>query len=262
MRCTCCCSTDAFLSLPRSARSSSWSSGMLLQRKNDRREASSTSVDAGTPCAGRVFRRILFDAEQEVGRDEQRLESALNTRVEIARLRCGQAPALFIKREKRLDVCRGDRTPERAARERRQNRLGAGRFLFGRFRIAGENLRAACGRSAAGRPVRSADDQLPDVGCAAGHVESLDPRAIQPEIDRDTAPAARRRRGLPAPPPRPAGPFAFDFQIFARRRDADPMKARLHRNAHLVRDRSPGSFSPIGGPGMRTLNTYSPSTGK
>ena len=41
MRRTCCASTARSCSRPRAARSSSWSSGMLLQRKNDRREARS-----------------------------------------------------------------------------------------------------------------------------------------------------------------------------------------------------------------------------
>ena len=56
-------------SVPRIARSSSSSSGMLLQRKNDSRDASSRSlmrygVFGGTPAG------IVFDAEQELRADQ------------------------------------------------------------------------------------------------------------------------------------------------------------------------------------------------
>jgi hypothetical protein len=72
---------------------------------------------------------------------------------------------------------------------------------------------------------------LPDVGCSAGHIESLDARAVQAEIDRirhlrdaaATGSTATRRT------------FALDLQIFARRRDAHPVKSRFHGDAHLIR---------------------------
>jgi hypothetical protein len=58
---------------------------MLLQRKNDRRDASSISE------TDRPFRaysaRDLFDAEEEVGRNEQRFEGTLNAGVKVSRLR-------------------------------------------------------------------------------------------------------------------------------------------------------------------------------
>ena len=102
-------------------------------------------------CFARLARRsfsgggILFDAEQEIRRDEHRLEGTLNPASKSA----WQASSLFIERKQRLNVGRSDRAPERAACERRENRLRARRFLFCGLRVAREDLRAARGDPAA-----------------------------------------------------------------------------------------------------------------
>ena len=57
MRFTCCCSTSGLLSVFFTARSSSSSSGMLLQRKNDSRDARSRSL-MRYGGVGRRFRRL------------------------------------------------------------------------------------------------------------------------------------------------------------------------------------------------------------
>ena len=64
IRRTCCSSTAGLLELARVAASSSSSSGMLLQRKNDSRDARSRSLRR-YGRARRAARGLAFDAEQE-----------------------------------------------------------------------------------------------------------------------------------------------------------------------------------------------------
>ena len=56
---------------------------MVLQRKNESREASSTSLTRYA-VAGCAPRRILLDPEQKIRRDQQRLDRLLDAAVEIA----------------------------------------------------------------------------------------------------------------------------------------------------------------------------------
>ena len=91
-------------------RASSSSSGMLLQRKNDSRDAS-VEVRHRVNGARRGVGRVLLDAEQELRRHEQAFQRELNAGVE-AGLR-----AVAIEREQRRDVVIGHGAPVRAARE-------------------------------------------------------------------------------------------------------------------------------------------------
>ena len=75
------------------------------------------------------------------------------------------------------------------------------------------------------------------------------------------APSRRRSTGYGTcgTPPRPAPPprrrtFALDLQIFARRRDAHPVKSRFHRDAHLIRIDLRIVLADRRSRGMRTLN--------
>ncbi len=148
-------------------------------------------------------------------------------------LKSAGGATLFVKREERLHVGVLDRAPKRPARQRSQNRLCTGRFFFCGLRIAGEDLRAARGDAAAGSPVGSADDQLPHIGRAARHIEPLDARAVQPEVDgignlRNTGASAARTAAATS------RAFAFGLQVLARRRHTHPVQPGLDRDAHLV----------------------------
>ena len=122
MRRTCSARTRGDFSVPRSARSSNGSSGMLLQRKNDNRDASSTSLSAyGVP--GAQPGRVALHPEQEVRGDEQALERRLDAGVE-ASLRRVRAP-LRVERHQRRDIAWLDRPPIGAPCQRAQNPLGA-----------------------------------------------------------------------------------------------------------------------------------------
>ena len=72
---------------------------MLLQRKNDRRDASSRSVDAVGGGRARL-RPGPLDAEQELRIDQNPLERELNPRVEAAAL----APAVCEEGQQRLST--------------------------------------------------------------------------------------------------------------------------------------------------------------
>ena len=82
MRRTSFSSVCGFANSPRSARVSKWSSGMLLHRKNDKREASSRSLSgygAGSRLGG-----IAVDAQQEIRIHQHPLQRELDAGVEIA----------------------------------------------------------------------------------------------------------------------------------------------------------------------------------
>ena len=79
-------STAGSLQSPALGRVSSSSSGMLLQRKNDSREASSRSlIRYAVPRRERS--RVAFDAEQELGAGQKRAQRHLDARLEAARSR-------------------------------------------------------------------------------------------------------------------------------------------------------------------------------
>ena len=85
MRRTCASSTAGWRRRPAAARSSSASSGMLLQRKNDSRDASSMSLTRYAAPA-RHRGRILFDAEDERRARQQAAQRELDAGVEAALL--------------------------------------------------------------------------------------------------------------------------------------------------------------------------------
>ena len=218
-------STAGSFSRPCSAASSSSASGIVLHRKNESRDASSTSLircAAAGPGAGRV----ALDAEQELRRHEHRLDGGLDA----ARRNPPLAAALLVERVERLDVGARHGTPERAVRERGENRARAGRLLRRPLGAADENRRAARGLAAPGRLVRTADDQPADVRPRRRHVEPLHARAAQSQIDR------------PRDPDRPAASVAvvarrvpLGFQVLARRRHADRVQPGFHGDPDLER---------------------------
>ena len=86
MRRTCCSSTAGFRRRPAVATVSNSSSGMLLQMKNDRRDASSEIAD---PIVGarRGLLGILLDAIQESRVNEQETQGAFDARIEVSAAR-------------------------------------------------------------------------------------------------------------------------------------------------------------------------------
>ncbi len=83
MRCACAASTLGSRSRPAAARSSSFSSGMLLHRKKDRREASSTSL-TGCATPARNASRIFLDSIQKVRARKNARDAGANPIVETA----------------------------------------------------------------------------------------------------------------------------------------------------------------------------------
>ena len=83
MRCACAASTPGSRSRPAAAKSSSFSSGMLLHRKKDKREASSTSL-TGCATPARAPGRIFLDSIQEVRARKNARDAGANPIVETA----------------------------------------------------------------------------------------------------------------------------------------------------------------------------------
>ena len=106
-------------------------------------------------------------------------------------------------------------------------------FLRDSFAIANENLRTARGPAAAtalyGPPITSCLTRE-----FRRHVEALDARAVQTQIDRKwylRAAAAPYKSAAAAT----GRPFALGLRVFARRGNTHPVQTGLDRNAHLVR---------------------------
>ena len=81
MRATCLSNTAGFLSVPSPAAFNSASSGSVPHRKNDRRDARSTSV---TRYASFAVCGCLLDAEQEARVREDALDAEADAVVEVA----------------------------------------------------------------------------------------------------------------------------------------------------------------------------------
>ncbi len=99
---------------------------MLLQRKNDSRDASSTSL-TGCAAPARTPTAIALDAieERRAGEDARHTDTDSGVEVAVAVAR------LLVERHRRFDVGRVDRTTVRASREVGEDLLGA-RGLVGR----------------------------------------------------------------------------------------------------------------------------------
>ena len=128
---------------------------------------------------------------------------------------CCCGATLLVKREERLDVGVLDRAPKRAARQRVRIVLAQAGSSFSVF---GLQVKIFERLAVMPRPdvVGSADDELPDFGRAARHVESLHARAVQPEIDGighlgNTAASAARTAAASS------RAFALDLEVLARR---------------------------------------------
>ena len=86
---------------------------MLLQRKNDRRDATSRSFETIDPGGALGLRRSAEDAQQEIRIDQQPLERELNAGVEVSAV----FPAVGVELHQRLRVGAGQRPPVGQARE-------------------------------------------------------------------------------------------------------------------------------------------------
>ena len=142
IRRTCCSSTFGSRSFPRPARSSSSSSGMLLQRKNDKRRRQLDVGDAIDRAARHVRRGRGPDAAARWPDASTRnrnsgpissFRSAISMPASTpshrnagAALGARPRPSLLVERQRRLQVFVGDRPSIRAARQRRDDALGAG----------------------------------------------------------------------------------------------------------------------------------------
>ena len=207
-------------------------------------------------AAGCGRRRILLDAEQEFRRHEHRLDGRLDAALEIAR--CRAAPC-SVERVQRLDVGARHRPPERAARERGENGSRARRLL--RAAVRGGTRKSSAGSAC--RRARSASYGPPTIsllisGVVARHVESLQPGAVQSQVDgrrdlrRAAASAARAGR-------RGASLSGFRFS----RGDVTPTVCSPAFTATRTWYGSVSACSPSAcTPRNRTLKTYSASSGK
>ena len=110
---------------------------MLLHRKNDSRDASSRSLRR-YGVFGATVGGLALDPEEELRADAGCCERHLDARLEAASLRAGRDTG-----ERRLQIGVGDRTPIGAARERRDDRLGAALSSAGRRGLADEHAAAA-----------------------------------------------------------------------------------------------------------------------
>ena len=162
----CFSSSSGRLSLPRIAASSSSSSGMLLHRKNESREASSRSLMRYDAAGGGVL-RIGFDAEQELRVDQHGAQRSPDSRIEIS-----VGPPLAIQRHRPLDLRFRDRPAIGAPHQRRRESSSRTRSsLCGVRAVAGrhtKNRRRLGVSLGAFRRIRSGHRNLIDGGAVRG----------------------------------------------------------------------------------------------
>ena len=211
MRRTCPSRTAGSFSAPRPAAWRSSSSGMLLQRKNDNRDASSRPLRAYT-LPGRTG-WIAFDAEQEARVDEDALERELDARVEAALPSPGAVEA-----EQRVDVCRRDRPAIRTPGERGENLPGAA-FLVGPTR-------------------RPADEDPAAAGCAPQTRDPVGP------VDRDRVHGRTAVRHLDAVAPVDRGVRRYRLQYLFR---VGQRAHERHADRPQPRPRGKAYFQPVVG---------------
>ena len=185
---------------------------MLLQRKNDRRDAISMSLKRrrrrGPPADSAA--RVLLNAQQEIRIDEDPLERELNSRVETSAI----APAALEELEQRLDVGLRDRSAIRQPSHPRKDLRGA-------RRLCPRSLRAGLAQTKIARrlgvfvaapvgAVRSTDLHRADARVA--HVDLI--------VRQNPAPLQRLRK-------------TFRFPQLPHERHADDARPRRHRHADL-----------------------------
>ena len=208
MRRTCCSSIGGFVSCPRSARSSRRSSGMLLHRKNDSREASSRSLSRYVAAVEPSRRRIAMHAQQEVGIDEHALERELNARVEAAAVAPAVVEELEQRLARRLASPAGDRRAARASTgSSSRRRARRPRSRAGRRRSRGGS---ACPSPVPVDRVRTAD------------LDRADARVVHVDLVVRQHPAALQRLRQ-----------AFRLPQLPHERHADDARSRLDRHADL-----------------------------
>ena len=124
---------------------------MLLQRKNERREASSRSLTRYA-VFGATSGGILLDAEEKLRADQHGAQRHLDAASKSA-LRA----RLFIELQRHLQIGVGHRPPIGAAHQRRKDALRAAFFLARLRRLADEDAAAAGRVAGALRIVRTID---------------------------------------------------------------------------------------------------------
>ena len=135
MRRTCCSSTAGSLSLPLMARSSSASSGMLLHRKNDSREASSRSLMGyarSNASFGSVRLRRTVSGSRSMRNRNAGLVSIARNAISMPVLEAPLGATLLVEAEQRLHF-----VARRQAADRRAAPAPSGWFSRTRFRSAG-----------------------------------------------------------------------------------------------------------------------------
>jgi hypothetical protein len=152
---------------------------MLDHRKYERRDASS--------CGGQHPRSVALDPEQEVGRDQHRLQREREAVLEAAAV---LAPILGQPHERR-DLRLARRPPEGAARETSQDRLLATAVVTAVRVAARVELRAALGRGAFGHAVGTTDLDRVHAHGVRGHALLL---ALFERLLRLREPLGRRVR--------------------------------------------------------------------
>ena len=213
IRRTCCSSTAGSLSLPCAARSISSSSGMLLHRKNDSREASAEIADAIALAGG------------------QRRQAPLRRDRRIPDPRaCAAAPLRCRRRSCRRRSGRPDRTP--SATSRSAGSAGRRNACFASVEMIVS--RAGCLPRA--RWTGWQTKILRRLGVSAapvGVVRPFDPHLADVRIEQEARDRARRVHR----------PLERLVQLAARHvvgreeRHADRVQARLDRNAQASRGR-------------------------
>ena len=182
-------------------------------------------VDVGNPVRrpGLDSVRVALDAQQELGRDEQRFQRPLDAGFEAALFVSGR-----VRQQQRVHVGAGDRPAEGAARQIRQDLPGARFFIRRPVRIAHEN----------GLPAAR-------VAVGVGHLSVVRADYLDAEHDRiDRHPRvleARNGRIRRACVVRDAAVERAD------ERRADEARARLYRDAHVQQaaDARAGSGPPV-----------------
>ncbi len=101
-------------------------------------------------------RRIVLGAEQERGTGEDACQAGANAGIEVAACR----PLLFVHGQRGVEIDCGHRPAERAARDGRQDRVRARRFLRSRLRRAHEQFLSRVCAAETARIVGPFDDPV------------------------------------------------------------------------------------------------------
>ena len=219
MRRTWCSSTLGSLNASRSARSSSSTSGRLLQRKNDKRDASAGS------STGYALPEAASTGSSSIRNRNDGLTRSRASACSMPRSKPPFAAARFVEGQQHAQVVRIDRAAERPSRQCRQDLLGA--LALGRGPRRGPAGEDAVPARRAGRgagTVRPGDDDLADVR------QAVRPVVLQQRAQERTA-------------------HALDLRGWSSEEgDGQPPRPRLHRNpdAQIGVGRLQRARAPVG----------------